>query len=1212
MYSNFVKSSLAFAVAALVIAGCTPKTGEKITPPQADAFGGTSCMGGFKKTFSAFAKGEASNENLEASWDCLGSLLNSFQQNVRGQNRDGYTPQEVATFLEHNILEANSTGSITPALQSEIMKVKQIFVGGTRELITRQEIRDLIQTMQSVKGLTLRANPFMKIYLMKAETGGALPKDAFDKADTELYAIAQSFAGLVRKDYQDYSLKDLGNLVQEVMKFVDSKSELSIPKYLTVAQNIKATLLGGEKPQLVLPGEWKPILETASKAYVQYLRYHYYIEGTTQAQRDTQVVEWSAAGKAVLSEVEKLLSLKSTHRITRGEIDSLVASITEIAPSVKMSSGLLDQALKIKKTLLGGDLLSITQSDIASAVKKIDPLTVLLRRLVPGEKIYLLSWDPSTMKRREALRVFEDARKAIDQSGRELGALMVGDYEAYDLVNLLKEYEKIYSPNGTMGESLRTYMPLFVEVKNAIYEDTDSVVRKHEWSAALGFTARVYTAYLFNRYLMPAGGWSATAFDTLDQLINQVADIVGDMLLVKKPVGFSNRELANVTRELQKVWTSFKTSEAFIAEIQKVKVILTGGPIDHLTRRDIELFKEQMTPIKSLLGAYLSYSDVLTSTWKPEELDPAEAISYFNSTTGGFENELKSFGEHMLGSYDLSNLNSLLAEFERLYPPTSSYQPLLQKFLPVAVDVKNILFNDSDDVVARTEWAPLLNLGGQAYTTYLYYGYFVKKAPARENTTYDAMKELVTRGREVFKNITVVKGTDGLSKPEVLKLVKDVHGLKLLPESIQLSTMNTLATAVMDKVLNPPARRLRGEKPNGLRLYGVDYAVSEFDVWLNNQRFGAELFDRSEAKLVSSEALRSAIQGKVSSPTVPNEMKGGFRELQHVYATAIPFTLDGQGRLVISGARPSNYNLATFEQHNLIRAATRLLAASYVGGMDRIRRYEGFTLPEITSAYNDFKNVAGDLGWLDPKNEGFIGSRFQEANIFMPHSDGQPLASNSEIHDLLFSIMSALKLNTLARPALERDCGKGPLVNVNCVYGSYRNSFDVMFKSLPDFLKYKSQASNEDFSAYFYNTLKGIGYDEGSTLPLSYVSLQPALIQYIELIMTRFDINRDGYIVTREAKRAFPLFKGMLKQVAAEQLRNGSLREEDLLALYCWVLERGKPPEGIELVGFLNYRDEPTSWNVKADRGMIAKILGYVAYTVRHPAPPKPKSGAWF
>ena len=92
-----------------------------------------------------FATGKAQTRDLPGAWNWFGSAFRSFERYIQGGNADSYTPQELATFIERTFAQDSVRGTprlvIGPGLQREFMKIKQIFLGGRRDVVTRAEIK---------------------------------------------------------------------------------------------------------------------------------------------------------------------------------------------------------------------------------------------------------------------------------------------------------------------------------------------------------------------------------------------------------------------------------------------------------------------------------------------------------------------------------------------------------------------------------------------------------------------------------------------------------------------------------------------------------------------------------------------------------------------------------------------------------------------------------------------------------------------------------------------------------------------------------------------------------------------------------------------------------------------------------------------------------------------------------------------------------------
>jgi hypothetical protein len=141
------------------------------------------------------------------------------------------------------------------------------------------------------------------------------------------------------------------------------------------------------------------------------------------------------------------------------------------------------------------------------------------------------------------------------------------------------------------------------------------------------------------------------------------------------------------------------------------------------------------------------------------------------------------------------------------------------------------------------------------------------------------------------------------------------------------------------------------------------------------------------------------------------------------------------------------------------------------------------------------------------------------------------------------------------------------------------------------------------FDLTFMNILKASGYlvRTDGLIALRDASLAPHLFQYIETVIQRYDrvhISdvdgrkklKDGILDRQEAMEAYPLLREILITVS------GFCDEKTLRGSLAWILENGRPPEGIwESIRFLSYINFPETWKINVDRTKLAGILGFIA-----------------
>jgi hypothetical protein len=100
--------------------------------------------------------------------------------------------------------------------------------------------------------------------------------------------------------------------------------------------------------------------------------------------------------------------------------------------------------------------------------------------------------------------------------------------------------------------------------------------------------------------------------------------------------------------------------------------------------------------------------------------------------------------------------------------------------------------------------------------------------------------------------------------------------------------------------------------------------------------------------------------------------------------------------------------------------------------------------------------------------------------------------------------------------------------------------------------------------------------------------------QYVEIIFQQYDVDRDGYLNTQEAMKAFPTFRNILLEASKGKLKS----DKKLKGLFTWLLKYAKAPEGTtQGIKFLLWwvPKGEKGWVVSADRGRLAKILGFIA-----------------
>lgn len=272
MRSN-LKTLLLTAVACVATSGCSYLFGPKAddTKPfvKSDS---NSCL----KDMSANIQGWLGDgkTDIGRSVDCAVGALEDFSQHVRGQTKSIYTKAELAEFIAEFLTAADSPNAGETTTQTEeILRVKQILLGGASDMITRDEIARLKSLLLRARPLLVGVSPSIQLLLFKQTSAtSAQVTTARESLTKILDLIADEFdahnEGRPEAGFQDLltSARKLG-LENE-----------AVQSWIPVAESLKVLILGGEPSQL-RGREWAPLIRTIGQGWGLALRAKYNLRG---------------------------------------------------------------------------------------------------------------------------------------------------------------------------------------------------------------------------------------------------------------------------------------------------------------------------------------------------------------------------------------------------------------------------------------------------------------------------------------------------------------------------------------------------------------------------------------------------------------------------------------------------------------------------------------------------------------------------------------------------------------------------------------------------------------------------------------------------------------------------------------------------------------------------------------------------------------------
>jgi hypothetical protein len=883
-----------------------------------------------------------------------------------------------------------------------------------------------------------------------------------------------------------------------------------------------------------------------------------------------------------------------------------------LAENTKISDPLLIELMRLKQIFVGGSAEKLTKDEL----RKLTAFSIEARDLsidlLPYMKVYSLNWKVRVSKDLDAdLKFFEEANEQVQTAAKRIGDRIGSNGQSYSLdhfSSLLEQLEVHFGENWSFIETVRKVLPLVKKLKKSLVGGDESEVAALEWRRFGLLGARGYVQYLRYYYFVAhapndAGGRN---FMYLANSADDLFSYLGDMVREKPDGKFRKTELVEIIECLNALFPNLTSTPELIDQAMKLKQLLFGGNAEEFIPLEFDRARTKVDVIRILVERAYLYFDLYTLDWRPENLSPEDAQKYFADAETNLIEISSRLGQLMETQYDLRDLVRLAQELSRLLPPEPgqpSWGETMEKYMPVVVAGKNIIVNDNSSVVLLHQWTAFLSSVADIYAKYLQYDYFVKGRTWTEGAGLRGLSNLVTTATGSLDRMlglrTVRRNPSVIRFAEIERLVLSLESADLLPDRFDAAAIKPLIKIVLQRFLLSPSRRLSGEVPQGLTTEGTKALRTEFGLWAEGQSF-IQLIHKSPPARggYSGTQLLHLIDGVKPSTAL--------KEMRMSLVTPVPLTFDSLGRLYMSDVRPILYSRKSIDHLNLARALVRLVVNGYAGDMDRIRSYKGITNAEANVLFADFKSFAVRLGLIEAGNTTFADSRFREANLFAPHGDGNELLSHRESVDLVLLIMSGLDLDESMQAAFKSSCNvfrarqsRDSRISLRCFLTMYRRQFPAVFTSVPQFASFMSQlpaGSGVDlleFDLMMINLLKAAGWvdDQSGRIKLGDTGLVPHVIQYIEAVMNRFDLSKDGLLDRDEALAAFPVFRETLKFVAKND------QDKVLRGAFAYILVKGKAPEtpGEKLHFITVWVNQEKTWPIMADRRQLGTVLGYIA-----------------
>jgi hypothetical protein len=328
------KYSLHALVAMVVfLCSCSKENEEYYSVPNVK-LKGAACFSGLSSKFEKYFRGEASEKDVDSSWDCVSKTLVSFTDYVDGQKSGVYKAVDLRVFLEKYFLnstkdlEKGVRRKISDALLDEAMEIKRLFLGGQRSTLTKVEALETLVLINELRRISKDLLPYTYI-LFNAD--GKIPT-AHQHRDAEraLEKAFRELMDLIGRTGAEYDLKRLEVLFKELDAYIRFDEPESVfgdmLPYLPSVFQAKGILLNSPRDRIG-QNEWPILGSNAGRIFSLILRGKAYFSGKSLLDPDQLEGLYSVFVDG-LSVLKNAIKLRDDRPIPNSEVNTL---ITELA-----------------------------------------------------------------------------------------------------------------------------------------------------------------------------------------------------------------------------------------------------------------------------------------------------------------------------------------------------------------------------------------------------------------------------------------------------------------------------------------------------------------------------------------------------------------------------------------------------------------------------------------------------------------------------------------------------------------------------------------------------------------------------------------------------------------------------------------------------------------------------------------------------------------
>lgn len=610
---------------------------------------------------------------------------------------------------------------------------------------------------------------------------------------------------------------------------------------------------------------------------------------------------------------------------------------------------------------------------------------------------------------------------------------------------------------------------------------------------------------------------------------------------------------------------ALKIEDPLLKEIMEVKRLFVGGNAEFITRAELEKGMELIQEFRGISVRLLPHVRLIFYQNNGEVPSGAEV----DAAAAQIETAFEQIGGIFAASgvpYDFARLDELLKQVDRLFKRHDKSDTFegFNKYIPLVARIKSILLNSTTERILGGEWKAACSAIGRGFSLYLRGYFFLNAKSLFDLSRLDQFEKMGRMAVELFKEAFTRRNNEPIALEETDALIDEWQKIAELPFGLKVDHFKSMWRTVVDKILSGASKT-----PTGLALVEVEKLDVEFTDWLNIQRW-------------------------LLGATGHQPRNDSLVEMQALLATPWPLSTDIEGRLLFHPDFLGQWNVEAMSRMNWLRALFRLVVLAYTQDPMRRDRLTGLDKSEFDEAYADLKPFLVALGLIEDSNTTFGERVMREAGLFTSRGNGDAILNFKEVVEYVHYVLSGIDTGELFVERVAPECPViDDAIQAPCFRAAFRKYFNERYAHLPLMVSYASTLDDKGWSKMI-KALELANREEGAAntpVKTSDIYEMGILLQYIETVMLRFDVDLNGAIDLREGLAALPLFENVLAEFAGMDPKKDA---KDIRAIFTYMLKYGEPPDKKNILSLLRYlwwRMNEKSWKVNADRGVILQIL---------------------